>query len=115
MLALRVFTGQRFYQMTALWCLVPFVWGVWMMLAPRSWIEKRLAAWGAILGALAGIAGIYLLDVPQRVAGFSVPAGLKPLGVLLAGVIYGVVWIAVGRVYRALTLAPASTAKSAAI
>ncbi len=113
-LALRLSTGQRFYAIAALWCLVPFLWGVWMMLAPQSWMEKRLPAWGAILGALAGINGIYVLDVPQRVAGVFIPAALRPLGVLLAAVVYGAVWIVVARVYRALTATPTNQSRSAA-
>ncbi len=113
-LALRLATGQRFYAIAALWCLVPFLWGVWMMLAPRSWMEKRLPVWGAILGALAGISGIYVLDVPQRVAGVVIPTALRPVGVLLAAVVYGAVWIVVAKVYRALIATPTNRSTSAA-
>ena len=113
-LALHLVTGQRFYAITALWCLVPCIWGVWMMLAPPSWIAKRLPAWGAILGALAGVGGIYVLDIPQRVAEIFIPAALKPACVILAAAIYGAVWIIVGKVYRALTATPTARATSAA-
>jgi hypothetical protein len=113
-LALRLPTGDNFYWMAALWCLVPFLWGVWMMLAPQSWIEKRLPAWGAILGALAGISGLYVLDVPRRVAGIVIPAALRPVGVLLAAAIYGAVWIVVAKVYRALAPTPTNRTTSAA-
>ncbi len=106
-LALRVLVGQRFYQITAVWCLVPFIWGVWMVLAPQGWIEKRLPAWGAILGAIAAMTGIYVLNIPQRV-GVFIPAALKPAGVLLMAAVYGIFWIVVGKVYRALR--PTSTA-----
>ena len=113
-LAARLLTGQRFYPIAALWCLVPFLWGVWMMLTPPSWMERRIPAWGAILGMLAGVAGIYVLDVPRRVGGLFLPSALKPLCVFLAAGTYAVVWIVVGKVYRALEPSPQSHARSTA-
>ncbi len=112
-LALRVLAGQRFYQITAVWCLVPFIWGVWMVLAPQRWIEKRLPAWGAILGAIASMTGLYVLNVPQRV-GVFIPPALKPAGVLLMAAMYAIFWIVVGKVYRALRPTSAPISRSAA-
>ena len=102
-LALRWFTGRRFDSIAVLWCLVPFLWGVWMMLAPRTWMERRLPWWGAILGALAAINGIYVLNVPQQVAGIHLAPALKPGAVLLAAAIYAAVWCVVAKVYRVFT------------
>lgn len=42
----------RFAPLLSLWCVVPAVWGLWAMLAPRDWVPGRLPLWGALLGVL---------------------------------------------------------------
>jgi hypothetical protein len=116
LIIIRLLTGQRFYQIAALWCLLPFVWGIWAMLTPRSWFPRRLPAWGAILGAIAGVIGVFVIDVPLRMFGLSIPGALKLLGVVFAAVIYYALWIVVSRVYDSLAPngAPATAPAKAA-
>jgi hypothetical protein len=114
-IGLRFVTSQRIYGIAVLWCLVPFAWGVWMMVAPASWVPSRLPAWGGILGVIAGVLGVYVLDVPRRVFGLAIPAGLRPVAVLAGGAIYAALWIIVAAAYRALASdSPRSTAAKAA-
>lgn len=113
---IRLATGERYYQMAALWCLVPAVWGVWAMLTPATWMPKRLPLWGAILGVLAGIGGALVVNLPQRIFQINLSIGLRVLAVPLAAVIYYLFWMVVAAVYRGLTPAdaPAVTAAKAA-
>ena len=114
-IGLRLVTAQRIYGIAVLWCLVPFAWGVWMMLAPASWVPSRLPVWGGALGVIAGVLGVYVLDVPQRVFGFTVPVGLRPVAVLGGGALYAALWIVVAAAYRALApdSSPVTSAKAA--
>ena len=102
LIAMRLIANQRYYQIAALWCLVPFLWGVWAMLTPTTWFPRRLPAWGAILGVIAGVLGAFVIDVPLRVMGLSLSVGLKSAAVVLAAIIYYLLWMIVGPVYRAL-------------
>ena len=91
------------YLLTTVWCMVPLAWGVWAILIPKSWLPHRLPLWGAILGLIGGLFGVFVLDLPLQVLGIAVPVGQKVIFILLAIGIYYLLWFIVRRVYQALT------------
>ncbi len=93
---------QRSYVLPLFWCFAPLVWGMWAMLAPRSWVPRRLPIWGAILGLIAGTLAAFVLNVPARILGQTVPAALRGVGVAVIVAFYYALWILVRAVYRAL-------------
>ena len=104
-LVLLVITGlslQRFYPVTIVWCVMPLVWGLWAMLAPNAWVPQRLPWWGAMLGLIAGLFVAFVLNLPFRVFGETVPTLLRGVGVLALVVFYFVLWILVRLAYRSL-------------
>lgn len=113
---IRLATGERYYQMTALWCLVPVVWGIWAVLTPATWMAKRLPLWGAILGLLAGIGGALVLNIPQRIFQIPISFGWRVLLIVPAAGIYYLVWMIVAAAYRGLgsEQAPTSSVAKAA-
>jgi protein-S-isoprenylcysteine O-methyltransferase Ste14 len=97
------------YLLVSIWCVVPLAWGLWAMLTPKSWLPQRLPRWGAILGLIAGLLVVFVLDLPAQFRGEPLPAWLRGVGVLLAIGIYYLLWLLVRRAYRALA-APSPTA-----
>lgn len=90
------------------WCFVPCVWGLWAMAAPRSWVPHLLPLWGAVLGLLAGLFAIIVLDLPRLVFGIAISRTVRSFGVLAAIVFYYVLWTFVAAVYRRLAPEPVS-------
>ena len=74
----------RFQPVLALWCVLPLVWGVWAIFAPQTWVPGRLPWWGAILGLIAGVFAVFVLNLPARVFGLSLspPARFVPLAMI---------------------------------
>lgn len=97
------------YLLTTVWCMVPLAWGVWAILIPKSWLPHRLPLWGAILGLIGGLFGVFVLDLPLQVLGKAVPAGQKVITILLGIGIYYLLWFLVRRVQQAITT-PSPTA-----
>jgi len=91
------------YLLTSIWCVVPLAWGLWAMLTPKSWHPRRTPLWGAILGLIAGLWAVLVLDLPARFRGEPVAAWVGGVGVLLAIGGYYLLWLLVRWVYRALT------------
>ena len=73
------------------------------MLTPQSWRPRRMPLWGAILGLMAGLLAVLVLDLPARLGGEPVPAWLGGVAVLFATGAYYLLWLLVRRVYGALT------------
>ena len=96
------------YLATSLWCVVPLAWGLWAMLTPKSWLPARLPVWGAILGLVVGVLGVFVLNLPARISGVPFPIWLQGLAVLLAIGAYYLLWLLVRRVYRALSTSVAA-------
>ena len=94
------------YLLTSLWCVVPLGWGFWALLTPKSWLPQRLPVWGAILGAIAGLLVVFVLDLPTRFAGEPLPAWLRGIAVPFAIGGYYLLWMLVRRAYRVLTVPP---------
>ncbi len=110
-----VFSGlnpQRFGLILSIWCLVPCVWGLWAMLSPTTWMPRRLPIWGTILGIVAGLLALFVLDLPYRVLGAALPAIGKAVGVLVGAVIYYALWTLVSLVYNRLSGVSAEPAKA---
>ena len=99
---------QRFYPVTIMWCVVPLVWGLWAMIAPHTWVPQRLPWWGAMLGLIAGLFLLFVLNLPSRVFGETVPTLLRAVGVLVLAVFYYLLWILVRLAHRALAAGPSS-------
>jgi hypothetical protein len=91
------------YLITTVWCMAPLAWGVWAVLTPKSWFPKHLPLWGAILGLIGGLIGLFVLDLPSQVLGIVVPVGWKVVIVLLFIGIYYLLWFLVRRVHQTLT------------
>jgi len=100
---------ERVYPLTIVWCFAPLAWGLWAMLAPSSWVPQRLPIWGAILGLIGGLLVFFVLNLPLRVVGVTVPVMLRGMGVVLMVVIYYLLWMLVRVAYRSVA-APLPTA-----
>jgi hypothetical protein len=87
--------------LTTAWCFVPLAWGLWAMLAPGSWVPRRLPLWGAILGVAAGIVAGPVLDLPLRLAGLR---DLRWITLIVGPVFYYVIWLLVPVAHRSLGL-----------
>lgn len=102
-------TRERIYPLTVVWCFVPAVWGLWAMLAPAGWVPERFPQWGVILGLMAGVLVVFVLNLPSRVFGVTVPVILRGVGVVAAVVFYYFLWMLVRVAYRSLgTTTPAA-------
>jgi len=95
-------TQERFYPLTVVWCFVPAVWGLWMVFAPATWVPQRLPIWGAILGLIAGLLGVFVLHMPSRIAGVALPVTLRGVFVVVITVFYYFLWMLVRAAYRSL-------------
>jgi hypothetical protein len=85
--------------LTTAWCFVPLAWGLWAMLAPASWVRRRLPIWGAILGVVAGIIAGPVLDLPLRLIGLS---RVRWMPLVVGPIFYYFLWLLVGVAYRSL-------------
>jgi uncharacterized membrane protein HdeD (DUF308 family) len=101
-------TLQQASPLLGMWCIAPCVWGLWAMLAPRSWIPRRLPLLGVILGIVAGLLAAFVLNMPHRVFGVSVSGGLRAVGALLIACFYYLLWMAVSFTYRKFASSMAS-------
>jgi len=93
---------QQVALVLAIWCFVPCAWGLWAMLSPNGWVPRRWPIWGFILGILAGLMAIVVLNLPFRILGIALSNAARAIVVLLAGVFYYVLWMLVSVVYRHL-------------
>jgi hypothetical protein len=105
---------RKIYILTAAWCFVPLVWGLWAMFAPLEWVPRRLPVWGAILGVIAGVMAGFVLDLPSLFAGQPVSAGLRSIAILAGPAAYYLLWLLVRTAYQSLAVAsdPTGTARS---
>ena len=92
-------TLERGYLATSVWCVVPLAWGLWAMLTPKSWLPERLPLWGAILGLIAGLLEVFVLEPAFR----GEPLPLLGIVVLLEIIMHYLLWLPVQRAYQALT------------
>jgi hypothetical protein len=97
------------WPLTAVWCFVPLVWGIWAMLIPRAWFPERLPYWGAILGCVAGTMCAFVLNLGPRVFGLNASIAWRVTEVATMTVIYYFLWMLVRATYRNLTPAQLGT------
>jgi len=95
-------SSSRFYPVTHFWCFVPFVWGLWAMAAPKSWVPQRLPLWGAMLGLVVGVFLGFVLNLPSRVIGEDLSVALRGVLVLILVALYYLLWMVVRAAYRSL-------------
>jgi len=100
---------SRMWPVTAVWCFVPFAWGIWALITPRAWLPERLPYWGAILGFLGGTVGAFVLDMPSRILEVTVSFAGRLLAVAVMTVVYYFLWMLVRAAY--LSLLPAQAPK----
>ncbi len=97
-----------------IWCAAPFVWGLWAMVPPASWVPNRLPVWGAVLGIVASALGTFVLDLPKIVMGQQWGLGVRAAAVVLFGCFYYVLWTFVAAAYRSLKPPEATRLRSTA-
>lgn len=112
--AAHTYTLNNPYQIAVVWCVVPATWGVWAILAPKSWVPSRLPNWGAVLGLIAGVMALFVLNIPSRILEQAVSWRLRIFGLLVAVVGYYLLWMAVRAVHWALMPPGERTHKAAA-
>jgi hypothetical protein len=95
-------TFERIYPLTIIWCFAPLAWGAWALLAPAAWVPQRLPLWGAILGLMAGSLAAFVLNLPSRVLGETVPGTGRGVAVAVMAVFYYFLWMLVRIAYRSL-------------
>lgn len=95
-------TRERIYPLAIVWCFVPAVWGLWAMSVPSAWVPQRLPLWGAILGLMAGLLAAFVLNLPSRILGGTVPVTFRGVAVVVAVVFYYFLWMLVRAAYRSL-------------
>ena len=81
--------------LTTLWCIVPAVWGLWSILAPRTWVPQRLPLWGAILGVMLGTVAMFVINLPAKISQVTPSVPLRALGVLILATLYYLLWLIV--------------------
>ena len=72
------------------------------MLAPSGWVPQRLPIWGGILGLIAGVLAAFVLNLPSRVLGVTVPVILRGVAVVVIVAFYYFLWMLVRIAYRSL-------------
>ncbi len=97
---------QRAYPLTTIWCFVPLAWGIWALVTPAVWLPQRLPIWGAILGLIAGSLGAFVLNLPSRILGITVPAIVRGLAVFVMAGFYYLLWMLVRVAYTTLVPKP---------
>ena len=93
---------ERIHPITVLWCFVPFVWGLWALITPSSWMPKRLPFWGAILGLIGGSLAAFVLNLPAQFFGAELPFMARGAAVLIVAVFYCALWTLVRAAYQLL-------------
>lgn len=76
---------------------LPIIFGLWNMLYfalgennPIKNKNMRLWAWGALLGLIAALIGIFIIGLPELLYGLTGP--LKYLPLIVVPVFYGLIW-----------------------
>ena len=99
---------EALYRLTSLWCIAPAGWGLWAMLAPRTWVPQHLPWWGALLGLLLGTFVIFTLDLPAQFLSAPPPAPMRGVAVLIVAAFYYCLWMIVRMVFRVLAREPSN-------
>ena len=87
------------------WVCLPAIWGAWATLTPATWTPDRLPVWGSLLGVLAGVGALFLVDAPKRLLGFDASVVERIAGVFAFAAFYFLLWMLVRRVLLSLTAA----------
>ena len=101
---------QRIVPLIVAWLCAPAIWGIWALLAPKTWVPERLPAWGAVLGLAAGIFAYFVANAPLRMFDQELPIGYRAAGIPVVVVIYYLGWMIVRAVLKRLSAPPAEAA-----
>lgn len=85
------------------WVCLPAIWGAWATLTPQTWTPDRLPVWGSLLGVLAGLGAVFLVDAPKRLLGFEANLGERIAAVVAFAALYFLLWTVVRKVLLSLT------------
>jgi hypothetical protein len=76
---------------------LPIIFGLWNMLyfaigekCPIKNKYRRLLAWGALLGLIATLIGIFIIGLPELLYGLTGPLQYLPL--IVVPIFYGLIW-----------------------
>jgi len=94
---------QRLSLILAIWCIVPCVWGLWAMVSPSNWVPQHLPIWGTLLGIVAGLMAVFVVNIPYRIFGVAVPTTTRAFFVVVAALFYYLLWTGVKKVYMSLS------------
>ena len=86
---------QKAYPLTAVWCFMPAVWGLWAAVTPHSWFPKRLPIWGAILGFIVGGFVFVFINPAHLILGLDVSRLVRGISVLMLATFYYLLWMLV--------------------
>ena len=95
--------GSNRFLLTSIWCFVPFAWGVWGVLTPGTWLPKRLPLWGAVLGLIAGITAVFIVNAPERIFMEPISTVSKGIVVIAAAGVYYILWHVVRWIYTSIS------------
>jgi hypothetical protein len=95
-------TCQKIYPLTIIWCVAPFVWGIWALIAPASWVPRHLPLWGAILGVIAGLLAAFVFNMPSRLLGQPVSLAMRAVAATVMVFFYYFLWMLVRIAYKSL-------------
>lgn len=101
----RTLTVPKAFPLTTLWCFAPLIWGIWAVLAPSSWVPKRLPIWGAFLGLLVGLFAMFVLNMPHVLLDADLSVVWRVVIVVGIVVLYFILWMLVRAAYRSLSSA----------
>jgi hypothetical protein len=93
---------SRAYPLLAVWCILPTAWGVWAAICPSGWVPRRLPLWGMLFGCPAAVIALFVLRLPDRFLGLTLPDPARFAGVLAATGFYYALWTIISRAYVAL-------------
>jgi hypothetical protein len=73
------------------------------MLSPARWVPQRLPIWGTILGIVAGMMAVFVLNMPSGILGVALSTTARAFAVLVAALFYYLLWTMVRIVYKSLS------------
>ena len=96
------FSLQSSFQLSTVWCFLPFIWGIWAALMPKLWSTDQLPKWGAILGLIVGIIAVFLLNLPDLFLDNPASLSIKFVLVFIPILVYYVLWLLVRWIYDSI-------------
>ena len=96
--------GDAHILLLTVWCILPFVWGVWAILIPSNWLPNRLPHWGALLGIILGAILILGFNFPYLIFELELSILIRILAILVIGAVYFLLWMIVKILYNRILM-----------